>query len=34
VKKSTLKKKDEKLLGKDTSLDIKRLKKIINEKKN
>ena len=34
VKKNTLKKKDKKLLGKDTSLDIKRLKKIINEKKN
>ena len=34
VKKNTLKKKDEKLLGKDTSLDIKRLKKIINDKKN
>ena len=34
VKKNTLKKKDRKLLGKDTSLNIKKLKKIINDKKN
>ena len=34
VKKNTLKKKDIKLLGKDTSLNIKKLKKALNDKKN
>ncbi len=34
VKKNTLKKKDKKLLGKDTSLNIKKLKKTLNDKKN
>lgn len=34
VKKNTLKKKDRKLLGKNTSLNIKKLKKIIHGKKN
>ena len=34
VKKNTLKKKDRKLLGKNTSLNIKKLKKIIHDKKN
>ena len=34
VKKITLKKKDKKLLGKNTSLNIKKLKKIIYDKKN
>ena len=34
VKKNKLKKKDKKLLGKDTSLNIKKLKKILNDKKN
>ncbi len=34
IKKTKLKKKDKKLLGQDTSLDINKLKKILNEKKN
>ena len=34
VKKNTLKKKERKLLGKNTSLNIKKLKKIIYDKKN